>query len=64
MRDVNKLCGKEYKGNSIDEQVAEKAEELNRMYKRFQRIEGCDCPLCKAMAVKKRGLKEKDSDGT
>ena len=43
------LCGKECKGNSIDQQVDEKKAELQRIYDRFNLGKDCICPLCKAM---------------
>jgi hypothetical protein len=47
--DADNICGPEAPGNSIDQQVDENMSDLDLIYNKFQTIEGCDCPLCKAL---------------
>jgi hypothetical protein len=50
MKRHEELCGKECKGNSIDQQVDEKKAELDRIYNRFNKVGfKCACTLCGAL---------------
>jgi hypothetical protein len=64
--DAEELCGPEAPGNSIDVQVDEKMKDLDLIYKKFQTIEGCDCPLCRAIKAfePRQQLRKRNTDGS